>query len=111
MNNKQLLEPINFKSESIFSKNDLQITVDNSTNIVSLNQNREEPKKFKTLFKNYFLFEPPKKEANIGADIALDIDIGAEIALSRLLLLLICSYVIRMSTNALYRKSTLAPPW
>ena len=60
VNNKQLLEPINFKSESIFSKNDLQITVDNSTNIVSLNQNRKEPKKFKTLFKNYFLFEPPK---------------------------------------------------
>ena len=60
VNNKQLLEPINFKSEIIFSKNDLQITIDNSTNIVSLNQNREEPKKFKTLFKNYFLFEPPK---------------------------------------------------
>ena len=57
VNNKQLLEPINFKSESIFSKNDLQITIDNSKNIVSLNQNREEPKKFKTLFKNYFLFE------------------------------------------------------
>ena len=50
VNNKQLLEPINFKSESIFSKNDLQITIDNSKNIVSLNQNREEPKKFKTLF-------------------------------------------------------------
>ena len=60
VNNKQLLEPIIFKSESIFSKNDLQITIDNSKNIVSLYQNRKEPKKFKTLFKNYFLFEPPK---------------------------------------------------
>ena len=60
VNNKQLLEPINFKSENIFFKNDLQIILDNSKNIISLNQNREEPKKFKTLFKNYFLFEPPK---------------------------------------------------
>ena len=60
VNNKQLLAPINFKSENIFFKTNLQITLDNSKNIVSLNQNREEPKKFKTLFKNYFLFEPPK---------------------------------------------------
>ncbi len=60
VNNKQLLESINFKSENIFFKNDLQITIDNSKNIFSLNQYREEPKKFKTLFKNYFLFEPPK---------------------------------------------------
>ncbi len=60
VNNKQLLEPINFKSKNIFSKNDLQIILDNSKNIVSLNQNREEPKQFKTLFKKYFLFEPPK---------------------------------------------------
>ncbi len=66
VNNNQLLEPINFKSENIFSKNDLRITLDNSKNIVSLNQNREESKKFKTLFKNYFLFEPPKiSELNI----------------------------------------------
>ena len=60
VNNKQLLEPINFKSENIFFNNDLQITLDNSKNIVSLYQNRDEPKQFKTLFKNYFLFEPPK---------------------------------------------------
>jgi len=60
VNNKQLLEPIYFKSENIFFKNDLQITLDNSKNIFSLNQNRKESKKFKTLFKNYFLFEPPK---------------------------------------------------
>ena len=60
VNKNQLLKPIIFKSENIISKNDLQITLDNTRNIVSLNQNREDPKKFKTLFKKYFLFEPPK---------------------------------------------------
>ena len=60
VNNKHLLEPIKFKSENIFFKNDLQITLDNSKNIISLNQKREKPKQFKTLFKKYFLFEPPK---------------------------------------------------
>ena len=39
---------------SIFFKNYLQITLDNSKNIVSLNQNREEHKQFKALFKKYF---------------------------------------------------------
>ena len=60
MNSNQLLKPIIFKSENIISKNDLKITLDNTRNIVSLNQNREESKKFKTSFKKYFLFEPPK---------------------------------------------------
>ena len=60
MNSNQLLKPIIFKSENIISKNDLKITLDNTRNIVSLNQNQEESKKFKTLFKKYFLFEPPK---------------------------------------------------
>ena len=66
VNNNKLLKPIIFKSKKIISKSDLQITLDNSSNIVSLNQNQEKPKKFKNLFKNYFLFEPPKiSEFNI----------------------------------------------
>ena len=66
VNNNKLLKPIIFKSKKIISKSDLQITLDNSSNIVSLNQNQEKPKKFKNLFKHYFLFEPPKiSELNI----------------------------------------------
>ena len=59
VSNNQQLKPIVFKSETIISKNELDITLDNSRNIFSLNQNREETKNFKKKFNSFFLFEPP----------------------------------------------------
>ncbi|MDC0093955.1 hypothetical protein OAI86_06485 [Alphaproteobacteria bacterium] len=60
MNKNSLLKPTIYRSEVLTVSDKLKLTLDNSRNIFSLNQNNDEYKKFNSMFKNFFGFIVPE---------------------------------------------------
>jgi sarcosine oxidase gamma subunit len=57
---KNLLKPNLYKSEVLMVNDKLKLTLDNSRNIFSLNENKDETNKFNLIFKKFFGFTVPE---------------------------------------------------
>ena len=57
---KNLLKPNLYRSEVLMVNDKLKLTVDNSRNIFSLNENKDETNKFNRIFKKFFGFTVPE---------------------------------------------------
>ena len=57
---KNLLKPNLYKSEVLMVNDKLKLTLDNSRNIFSLNENKDETNKFNRIFKKFFGFSVPE---------------------------------------------------
>ena len=57
---KNLLKPNLYRSEVLIVNDKLKLTLDNSRNIFSLNENKDETNKFNRIFKNFFGFTVPE---------------------------------------------------
>ena len=57
---KNLLKPNLYRSEVLMVDDKLKLTLDNSRNIFSLIQNKDETNKFNRIFKNFFGFTVPE---------------------------------------------------
>ena len=60
MNKNFLLKPNLYRSEVLMVNDKLKLTVDNSRNIFSLNENKDETNKFNRIFKKFFGFTVPE---------------------------------------------------
>ena len=60
MNKNLLLKPNLYRSEVLMVNDKLKLTVDNSRNIFSLNENKDETNKFNRIFKKFFGFSVPE---------------------------------------------------
>ena len=60
MNKNLLLKPNLYRSEVLMVNDKLKLTVDNSRNIFSLNENKDETNKFNRIFKKFFGFTVPE---------------------------------------------------
>ena len=60
MNKNLLLKPNSYRSEVLMVNDNLKLTVDNSRNIFSLNENKGEINKFNPIFKKFFGFTVPE---------------------------------------------------
>ena len=60
MNKNLLLKPNLYRSEVLMVNDNLKLTVDNSRNIFSLNENKGEINKFNPIFKKFFGFTVPE---------------------------------------------------
>ena len=58
--NKNLLKPNLYVSEVLMVNDKLKLTLDNSRNIFSLNENKDETNKFNRIFKKFFGFTVPE---------------------------------------------------
>ena len=56
---KNLLKPNLYRSEVLMVNDKLKLTLDNSRNIFSLNENKDETNKFNLIFKKFFGFTVP----------------------------------------------------
>ena len=57
---KNLLKPNVYRSEVLMVNDKLKLTLDNSRNIFSLNENKDETNKFNRIFKKFFGFSVPE---------------------------------------------------
>ena len=57
---KNLLKPNLYRSEVLMVNDKLKLTLDNSRNIFSLNENKDETNKFNRIFKKFFGFSVPE---------------------------------------------------
>ena len=57
---KNLLKPNLYRSEVLMVNDKLKLTLDNSRNIFSLNENKDETNKFNRIFKKFFGFTVPE---------------------------------------------------
>jgi hypothetical protein len=57
---KNLLKPNLYRSEVLMVNDKLKLTLDNSRNIFSLNENKDETNKFNLIFKKFFGFTVPE---------------------------------------------------
>ena len=57
---KNLLKPNLYRSEVLMVNDKLKLTLDNSRNIFSLNENKDETNKFNRIFKKFFGFSIPE---------------------------------------------------
>ena len=57
---KNLLKPNLYRSEILMVNDKLKLTLDNSRNIFSLNENKDETNKFNRIFKKFFGFTVPE---------------------------------------------------
>ena len=57
---KNLLKPNVYRSEVLMVNDKLKLTLDNSRNIFSLNENKDETNKFNRIFKKFFGFTVPE---------------------------------------------------
>jgi len=57
---KNLLKPNSYRSEVLMVNDKLKLTLDNSRNIFSLNENKDETNKFNLIFKKFFGFTVPE---------------------------------------------------
>ena len=57
---KNLLKPNLYRSEILIVNDKLKLTLDNSRNIFSLNENKDETNKFNRIFKKFFGFSVPE---------------------------------------------------
>ena len=60
MNKNLLLKPNLYRSEVLMVNDKLKLTLDNSRNIFSLNENKDETNKFNRIFKKFFGFTVPE---------------------------------------------------
>ena len=57
---KNFLKPNLYRSEVLMVNDKLKLTLDNSRNIFSLNENKDETNKFNRTFKKFFGFSVPE---------------------------------------------------
>ena len=57
---KNFLKPNLYRSEVLMVNDKLKLTLDNSRNIFSLNENKDETNKFNRIFKKFFCFTVPE---------------------------------------------------
>jgi len=60
VNKSSLLKANIYKSEVLMINDELKLTLDNSRNIFSLNENKDETNKFNRIFKKFFGFSVPE---------------------------------------------------
>ena len=60
MNKSSLLKANIYKSEVLMINDELKLTLDNSRNIFSLNENKDETNKFNHIFRKFFGFSVPE---------------------------------------------------